>query len=207
MTVAPKPGVTRSTGTVESRRYSGSFNSPDTSRALSGRAHSRAGNPVARRASEQPRRKSPRGDAIQDPAPSRGVRHNDALYETRDQAEAMVISDRFAVLHRGRVEQVGTAENLFRRPRTRFVAEFIGRANLIDAVTAEPGIAVRGALRLRLASREAASATPTVGLDPAPRDRAGDGPPDLAYQSRCRAPTSSSASPRRRRRVSARETR
>ena len=84
------------------------------------------------------------------------------LYVTRDQAEAMVISDRFAVLHRGRVEQVGTAEDLFWRPRTRFVAEFIGRTNLIDAVTAEPGGAVRGALRLRLASREAASATPIV---------------------------------------------
>src|SRR5216117_5644 len=77
------------------------------------------------------------------------------LYVTHDQAEAMVISDRVAVLHQGRVEQVGTAEDLFRRPRTRFVAEFIGRTNLIDAVTAEPGIAACGSLRLRLASRDA----------------------------------------------------
>ncbi len=84
------------------------------------------------------------------------------LYVTHDQAEAMVISDRVAVLHRGRVEQVGTAEDLFRRPRTRFVAEFIGRTNLIDAVTVESGVAVRGALRLRLASREPASETPIV---------------------------------------------
>ncbi|MGH7304156.1 MAG: ABC transporter ATP-binding protein [Candidatus Rokuibacteriota bacterium] len=84
------------------------------------------------------------------------------LYVTHDQAEAMVISDRVAVLNRGRVEQVGTAEDLFRRPRTRFVAEFIGRTNLLDAVTAEPGVAVRGALRLRLASRETASAAPIV---------------------------------------------
>ena len=84
------------------------------------------------------------------------------LYVTHDQAEAMVISDRVAVLHRGRVEQVGTAEDLFRRPRTRFVAEFIGRTNLLDAVTAEAGVAVRGALRLRLASRETASAVPIV---------------------------------------------
>ena len=84
------------------------------------------------------------------------------LYVTHDQAEAMVISDRVAVLSRGRVEQVGTAEDLFRRPRTRFVAEFIGRTNLIDAVTTEPGIAVCGSLRLRLASREAATAAPIV---------------------------------------------
>jgi iron(III) transport system ATP-binding protein len=84
------------------------------------------------------------------------------LYVTHDQAEAMVISDRVAVLHQGRVEQVGTAEDLFRRPRTRFVAEFIGRTNLLDAVTAEPGVAARGALRLRLASRETASGAPIV---------------------------------------------
>ena len=84
------------------------------------------------------------------------------LYVTHDQAEAMVISDRVAVLHRGRVEQVGTAEDLFRRPRTRFVAEFIGRTNLVDAVAAEPGLAVRGALRLRLASRDTPAGAPLV---------------------------------------------
>src|SRR5439155_6073691 len=38
------------------------------------------------------------------------------LYVTHDQGEAMVISDRVAVLHRGRVAQIGTAEDLFRRP-------------------------------------------------------------------------------------------
>ncbi len=84
------------------------------------------------------------------------------LYVTHDQAEAMVISDRVAVLNRGRVEQVGTAEDLFRRPQTRFVAEFIGRTNLLDAVTAEPGIAACGTLRLRLASRENSSGTSIV---------------------------------------------
>ena len=72
------------------------------------------------------------------------------LYVTHDQAEAMVISDRVAVLHRGRVVQVGSAEDLFQRPRTRFVAEFIGKTNLVDAVAAEPGVVTRGALRLRL---------------------------------------------------------
>ena len=84
------------------------------------------------------------------------------LYVTHDQAEAMVISDRVAVINRGRVEQVGAAEDLFRRPRTRFVAEFIGRTNLLDAVTAEPGFAVRGALRIQLASRDTAPGAPIV---------------------------------------------
>ena len=72
------------------------------------------------------------------------------LYVTHDQAEAMVISDRVAVLHGGRVVQVGTAEDLFQRPRTRFVAEFVGKTNLVDAVAAEPGVVARGALRLRV---------------------------------------------------------
>src|SRR5206468_11280668 len=44
------------------------------------------------------------------------------LYVTHDQGEAMVISDRVAALHRGRVAQIGSAEDLYRRPRTRFVA-------------------------------------------------------------------------------------
>ena len=84
------------------------------------------------------------------------------LYVTHDQGEAMVISDRVAVLHRGRVAQIGTAEDLFRRPRTRFVAEFIGRTNLLDAVAEEPGVARRDTLRLRLASDAAERGTPLV---------------------------------------------
>src|SRR5207247_1707123 len=84
------------------------------------------------------------------------------LYVTHDQGQAMVIPARIAVLHRGRVVQVGSAEDLFRRPRTRFVAEFIGRTNLLDAVAAEPGVATRGALRLRLASHGMAPGAPVV---------------------------------------------
>src|SRR5436190_3547237 len=56
------------------------------------------------------------------------------LYVTHDQAEAMVISNRVAVLNRGRVVQIGAAEELYEQPRTRFVAEFIGKTNLIDVV-------------------------------------------------------------------------
>src|SRR5213594_4628785 len=69
------------------------------------------------------------------------------LYVTHDQAEAMVISDRVAVLQHGRVVQIGTAQELFDRPRTRFVAEFIGRTNLIDGVAAGPATVARGSLR------------------------------------------------------------
>jgi iron(III) transport system ATP-binding protein len=77
------------------------------------------------------------------------------LYVTHDQAEAMVISDRIAVLERGRVAQLGTAEDLFERPATRFVAQFIGRTNLVDGVVAEPGVVVRDGLSLRVATADA----------------------------------------------------
>jgi iron(III) transport system ATP-binding protein len=73
------------------------------------------------------------------------------LYVTHDQAEAMVISDRIAVLERGRVAQLGTGDDLFDRPRTRFVAEFIGRTNLVEGVAVAPDTVVRGDLRLRVA--------------------------------------------------------
>jgi iron(III) transport system ATP-binding protein len=73
------------------------------------------------------------------------------LYVTHDQAEAMVISDRVAVLERGRVVQVGTADEVFGQPRTRFVAEFIGRTNLLDGVAAAADTVSVGRLRLRVA--------------------------------------------------------
>jgi iron(III) transport system ATP-binding protein len=72
------------------------------------------------------------------------------LYVTHDQAEAMVISDRIAVLERGRVVQVGTADEVFLSPRTRFVAEFIGRTNLLEAVAMGPDRVAHGRLRLRV---------------------------------------------------------
>jgi iron(III) transport system ATP-binding protein len=54
------------------------------------------------------------------------------IYVTHDQAEAMVISDRIAVINQGRVEQVGQPHEIYEMPRTRFVASFIGRTNVIQ---------------------------------------------------------------------------
>ena len=56
-----------------------------------------------------------------------------AVYVTHDQEEAMAISDRIAVMERGTVAQHGSAEDLYRWPRSAFVAQFIGRSNLIAA--------------------------------------------------------------------------
>jgi iron(III) transport system ATP-binding protein len=55
-----------------------------------------------------------------------------SVYVTHDQAEAMVTSDRIVVMNQGRIEQVDTPQALYLRPRTRFVAGFIGRTNLIE---------------------------------------------------------------------------
>ena len=49
------------------------------------------------------------------------------LYVTHDQAEAMTLSDRIAVVHRGRFEQVGTPEEVYEKPLTEFAAGFLGR--------------------------------------------------------------------------------
>jgi spermidine/putrescine transport system ATP-binding protein len=54
------------------------------------------------------------------------------LYVTHDQEEALSMSDRVILMHRGQTEQIGTPLQLFWRPRTRFVAEFIGEANIIS---------------------------------------------------------------------------
>ena len=54
------------------------------------------------------------------------------VYVTHDQAEAMTISDRIAVLNLGRLEQIDTPWNLYNRPRTPFVAGFIGQTNLVQ---------------------------------------------------------------------------
>ena len=53
------------------------------------------------------------------------------VYVTHDQEEALTMSDRIAVMHAGKVEQLGTPEELYERPATRFVADFIGSTNLL----------------------------------------------------------------------------
>jgi spermidine/putrescine transport system ATP-binding protein len=53
------------------------------------------------------------------------------VYVTHDQEEALTMSDRIAVMHRGVIEQLGRPEEVYERPRTRFVAGFIGVSNLL----------------------------------------------------------------------------
>ncbi|WP_424952545.1 ABC transporter ATP-binding protein [Deinococcus sp.] len=62
------------------------------------------------------------------------------LFVTHDQEEALAISDRVVVMEKGRVAQLGTPEDIYRRPATPFVAEFVGTANGLDAVALEGGL-------------------------------------------------------------------
>ena len=61
------------------------------------------------------------------------------IYVTHDQAEALSMADRIAVMRRGRLVQVGTPYELYTRPESAFVAQFIGGTNLIDGTLEEIG--------------------------------------------------------------------
>jgi spermidine/putrescine ABC transporter ATP-binding subunit len=68
-----------------------------------------------------------------------------AVYVTHDQEEALALSDRIAIMHRGRIEQLGAPEDIYARPASRFVAEFVGLSSFLEGVVegiAEDGMAV-----------------------------------------------------------------
>jgi len=88
------------------------------------------------------------------------------IYVTHDQGEALTMSDRIAVMNAGRVEQVGTSEEIYARPQTRFVAGFIGEANFLEGRIAEAGpggvLVQIDSLRVRAAGDGAAGGGPPV---------------------------------------------
>jgi spermidine/putrescine transport system ATP-binding protein len=74
------------------------------------------------------------------------------VYVTHDQEEALTMSDRIAVMQAGKVEQLGTPEELYERPATRFVADFIGTTNLLHGqVEADGGVRLSSGERTRVA--------------------------------------------------------
>jgi ABC-type Fe3+/spermidine/putrescine transport system ATPase subunit len=68
------------------------------------------------------------------------------IFVTHDQPEALTMSDRIAVLSRGKIEQVGTAWEVYERPATEFVARFLGASNLLGGAVREVGSDVTVAL-------------------------------------------------------------
>jgi len=63
-----------------------------------------------------------------------------SVYVTHDQEEALAISDRVIVMNVGVIEQIGTPEEIYNRPKSRFVADFVGSANLIKGRVTAPGV-------------------------------------------------------------------
>jgi len=87
------------------------------------------------------------------------------LYITHDRDEALRLADRIGVLNHGRLEQVGTPEEIYHRPATPFVASFLGKINWLDAIA-------EGAGRFRLPSGETMEAGAGSASEFRPGDRA-----------------------------------
>ena len=88
------------------------------------------------------------------------------VYVTHDQEEALALSDRVAVMRDGRVEQVGTPEQIYRRPRSRFVAEFIGDSNFfpLDLIRQHVGLGRASPDAMAMVRPEAISLSYTEGF-------------------------------------------
>ncbi|WP_230640296.1 ABC transporter ATP-binding protein [Shinella sumterensis] len=63
-----------------------------------------------------------------------------SLYVTHDQDEALVLADRIVVMNAGRIEQIGTPEEVYRKPASRFVGSFVGTANLLEGTVLQKNV-------------------------------------------------------------------
>ena len=104
------------------------------------------------------------------------------VYVTHDQTEAMSMSDRIAVMNDGRIEQIGTADEIYERPTTRFVADFVGQINLLDGTLAgrADGFAAVSVAGRILRAPDVAGAADAVSVGVRPEQitlTAGDTPP------------------------------
>src|SRR5262244_2545822 len=66
------------------------------------------------------------------------------IYVTHDQAEAMALGDRIVVMSKGRIAQVGAPREIYFAPASRFVAEFVGAANILEGVSGAGTLTLRG---------------------------------------------------------------
>lgn len=101
------------------------------------------------------------------------------VFVTHDQEEALTMSDRIVVMRAGRIEQQGTPREIYRRPRSRFVAEFIGETNLFPVVIDR----IEGPLALGQTAEGLSLGLPAEGLRPGQAVTAVLRPADLALGS------------------------
>ena len=72
------------------------------------------------------------------------------VFVTHDQEEALTMSDRIAVMSKGRILQIGTPREIYTRPANRFVADFIGETNFLPATLGPEGAEIAGGVRVAL---------------------------------------------------------
>jgi putative spermidine/putrescine transport system ATP-binding protein len=89
-----------------------------------------------------------------------------AIMVTHDQDEAMAMADRLVVLRDGKVQQIGSQEDLYERPETPFVARFIGHSNVVAGKLDDSVLALEDGTQLPLAMRYAAEGAATLALRP-----------------------------------------
>ncbi|XHR30762.1 MAG: ABC transporter ATP-binding protein [Chthoniobacteraceae bacterium] len=92
-----------------------------------------------------------------------------AVYVTHDQKEALSIADRMAVLRAGRICQIGAPGEVYRRPVSRFVADFVGETNFLEAEVAAPPAGHRGGLLASVAGDLFETAAPVESSLPGTR--------------------------------------
>jgi spermidine/putrescine transport system ATP-binding protein len=88
------------------------------------------------------------------------------VYVTHDQEEALTMSDRIAVMDKGRVLQIGAPAEIYERPTSRFVADFLGEANLLDAETTAEGVRIAGVVVRAPTEQKAAGTKSTLCVRP-----------------------------------------
>jgi len=88
------------------------------------------------------------------------------VYVTHDQSEALAVSDRIIVMNQGGIAQMGAPRELYERPANRFIAGFIGDANLLEGVLAADGQLALGALTVPSSRSDLAAGPVTVAVRP-----------------------------------------
>ena len=89
-----------------------------------------------------------------------------AIMVTHDQDEAMAMADRLVVLRDGRVQQIGSQQDLYERPATPFVARFIGHSNMLAGQLDQATLLLAGDVRVSVAGRYAARGAATLAVRP-----------------------------------------
>jgi iron(III) transport system ATP-binding protein len=89
---------------------------------------------------------------------------------THDQEEALTMADRIVVMNHGVIDQIGTPEEIYRRPATPFVADFVGTMNFLDGVVLVPGRVRVGDAELACDSAAGLAAGTIVGVCLRPED-------------------------------------